>query len=277
MSWYSLRSSTWSTSQAGRPSNDGSIGRSGLGMGSDSPSLPGLPTRTHLLPSGKPPPPTPPPNIPPPPPPTSSSSSATGPNNPNLPGLNGTTPSSNSTIRKPARTSNSSSQLSHTNNSFSGRESPSTSVATSCLVDSATVDPRMVKKIEEQENAIAKLSKQLSQCEMDLKGNIDLVTNLESALNETERNLRKSRLQMNELAKERDKISTQNESLRKELAAATAEVEHVRNNVQVEKAQFENQLGEERRAKENAKKQLEARMEEMQASRMTRKSKFNCF
>jgi hypothetical protein len=79
---------------------------------------------------------------------------------------------------------------------------------------------------------------------------------------------------MNELAKERDKISTQNESLRKELAAATAEVEHVRNNVQVEKAQFENQLGEERRAKENAKKQLEARMEEMQASRMTRKSKF---
>ncbi|KAA1097254.1 hypothetical protein PGTUg99_013895 [Puccinia graminis f. sp. tritici] len=262
---------------SGRPSNDGSIGRSGLGMGSDSPSLPGLPTRTHLLPSGKPPPPTPPPNIPPPPPPTSSSSSATGPNNPNLPGLNGTTPSSNSTIRKPARTSNSSSQLSHTNNSFSGRESPSTSVATSCLVDSATVDPRMVKKIEEQENAIAKLSKQLSQCEMDLKGNIDLVTNLESALNETERNLRKSRLQMNELAKERDKISTQNESLRKELAAATAEVEHVRNNVQVEKAQFENQLGEERRAKENAKKQLEARMEEMQASRMTRKSKFNCF
>jgi len=253
--------------------------RSGHGMGSrsDSPSLPGLPTRSHLLASGKPPPPTPPPNMPPPPPPTSSTSSIT---NPNLPGLTGTTTTTSSiatTIRRPARTSNSSSQLSHTNNSMSGRESPSTSVATSCLVDSNTVDPRMVKKIEEQEIAIARLTKQLSQCETDLKGNIDLVTNLESALNETERNLRKSRLQMNELAKERDKISTQNESLRKELAAATAEVEHVRNNVQAEKAQFENQLGEERRAKENAKKQLEARMEEMQASRMTRKSKFNCF
>lgn len=250
--------------------------RSGHGMGSrsDSPSLPGLPTRSHLLANGKPPPPTPPPNMPPPPPPTSSVT------NPNLPGLTGTTTTTSSiatTIRRPARTSNSSSQLSHTNNSMSGRESPSTSVATSCLVDSSMVDPRMVKKIEEQEIAIARLSKQLSQCETDLKGNIDLVTNLESALNETERNLRKSRLQMNELAKERDKISTQNESLRKELAAATAEVEHVRNNVQAEKAQFENQLGEERRAKENAKKQLEARLEEMQASRMTRKSKFNCF
>ncbi|OAV89241.1 hypothetical protein PTTG_01857 [Puccinia triticina 1-1 BBBD Race 1] len=262
-----------------RPSHDGSYlnGRSGQGMGADSPSLPGL--RTHLLPSGKPPPPTPPPSIPPPPPPTSSSasSSAAAPGPSGLPGLSGN--SSNGTIRRPARTSNSSSQLSHTNqsNSFSGRESPSTSVATSCLVDAATVDPRVLKKVEEQESAIAKLSKQLSQCEMDLKANIDLVTNLESALNETERNLRKSRLQMNELAKERDKIATQNESLRKELAAATAEVEHVRTNVQAEKALFENQLGEERRAKENAKKQLEARMEEMQTSRMTRKSKFNCF
>ncbi|KAH9450727.1 hypothetical protein Pst134EB_018249 [Puccinia striiformis f. sp. tritici] len=256
----------------GRPSYDGPNGRSGAGMGSDSPSLPGLPTRTHLSSSGKPPPPTPPPNIPPPPPPTNLS---------NLPGINNsggsTSNSVNGTIRRPTRTSNSSSQLSHTNNSLSGRESPSTSIATSCLVDSANVDPRLVKKIEEQENAISKLTKQLSQCEVDLKGNIDLVTNLESALNETERNLRKSRLQMNELAKERDKITTQNESLRKELASATAEVENVRNNVQVEKLQFENQLSEERRAKENAKKQLEARMEEMQNSRMTRKSKFNCF
>ncbi|KAI8453605.1 hypothetical protein BY996DRAFT_4582929, partial [Phakopsora pachyrhizi] len=121
---------------------------------------------------------------------------------------------------------------------------------------------------------ITRLSRQLSTCEMDLKANMDLVANLESALNETERNLRKSRLQMTELAKDRDKMASVNESLRKELSDANEEVENVRNNVLAEKVQFENQLGEERRAKENAKKQLESRIEEMQASRMTRKSKF---
>lgn len=270
-----VRSKDSINSDQPQPPSDNSISRSAP-LNSDSPSLPGLPSRTQLLGTAKPPPPTPPPSMPPPPLP-SSLSTLLGNNPGNLPVPNGIAASSIPIACKPTRTSNSSSQLSHTNNSISGSESSSTSVATSCLIDATVVDPRMVQKLEEQESAIAKLTKQLSQCEIDLKGNIDLVTNLESALNETERNLRKSRLQMNELAKERDKISTQNESLRRELAAANLEVENVRNNVLAEKVQFENQLGEERRAKENAKKQLEARMEEMQAARMTRKSKFNCF
>ncbi|KAG0147379.1 hypothetical protein CROQUDRAFT_656109 [Cronartium quercuum f. sp. fusiforme G11] len=223
---------------------------------SDSPSLT-MQRNPHLLMGNqnKAPPPTPPPTMPPPPLPTS------------LPGLPGA----------PAeRTSNTSSQLSRTN-SNSGRESPSTSVGTNSMAESISMDPRVLKKIEEQDNAIAKLSKQLSHCEADLKSNIDLVSNLESALNETERNLRKSRLQMNELAKERDKLQGMNDGLRQELERANAEVEHVRSDVMAEKVEFENRLGEERRAKESAKKLLESRMEEMQNSRMTRKSKFNCF
>ncbi|KAH9818942.1 hypothetical protein DFH28DRAFT_1123320 [Melampsora americana] len=225
-------------------------------MRSDSPSLV-MQRNPHLMMAQNKAPPTPPPTMPPPPLPTS------------LPPL--------PTNGRPAeRTSNTSSQLSRTN-SNSGRESPSTSVGTNSLVESVSMDPRVLKKIEDQENAIAKLSKQLQHCEVDLKSNIDLVANLESALNDTERNLRKSRLQMNELVKERDKLNLMNESLKQELSQANLEVENVRNNVMAEKVEFENRLGEERRAKESAKKLLESRMEEMQNSRMTRKSKFNCF
>lgn len=156
-----------------------------------------------------------------------------------------------------------------------------------------------------------KLAKQLSHCEVDLKANLDLVTNcecearvslvdliivdqnnaitlekltknnlysfdptVESALNDTERNLRKSRLQMNELAKERDKLMGLNESLRSELFVANRDLDRAKTNVKAEKEEFENRLGEERRAKESAKKMLETRMEEMQNSRMNRKSKF---
>ncbi|CAH7688191.1 hypothetical protein PPACK8108_LOCUS23119 [Phakopsora pachyrhizi] len=240
-----------------RSAFDGPGSRIGQSLRSDSPQLVvGIPQRNHLLSSGKPPPPTPPPSIPPPPLPTA------------LPGLpltlNG---------RRTTRTSNASSQISNSH-SVSGRDSPSTSVGTNSAIESSGIDPRILKKIDEQEGTITRLSRQLSTCEMDLKANMDLVANLESALNETERNLRKSRLQMTELAKDRDKMASVNESLRKELSDANEEVENVRNNVLAEKVQFENQLGEERRAKENAKKQLESRIEEMQASRMTRKSKF---
>lgn len=224
---------------------------------SDSPSLV-MQRNPHLMMAQNKAPPTPPPTMPPPPLPTSL---------PPLPPTNG---------RPAERTSNTSSQLSRTN-SNSGRESPSTSVGTNSLVESVSMDPRVLKKIEDQENAIAKLSKQLSHCEVDLKSNIDLVANLESALNDTERNLRKSRLQMNELVKERDKLSSINDQLKQELTKANLEVENVRSNVMAEKVEFENRLGEERRAKESAKKLLESRMEEMQNSRMTRKSKFNCF
>lgn len=95
---------------------------------------------------------------------------------------------------------------------------------------------------------------------------------VESALNDSERNLRKSRLQMKELAKERDKATSTTESLREQLAEARSEVDDVRHSVVREKASFDARLDEERRAKEVARRQLESRLEEMQSR--SRKSKF---
>ena len=78
---------------------------------------------------------------------------------------------------------------------------------------------------------IARLTKQLSHCESDLQANIDLVNTLESALNDSERNLRKARQQMGDLARERDTFLGQNDTLRREIQEAHSEVETVRHSV----------------------------------------------
>lgn len=116
----------------------------------DSPSLMSTIQRTHLLnaASNKPPPPTPPPSMPPPPPPQTS-----------LPGLpttmvGGTRQAAQPALQQRERTSNTSSGLSRAN-SHSGRESPSTSVGTNSLVESVSMDPRVLKKIEEQETSVS--------------------------------------------------------------------------------------------------------------------------
>jgi capsule polysaccharide export protein KpsE/RkpR len=75
------------------------------------------------------------------------------------------------------------------------------------------------------------LTKQLTHCESDLQANIDLVNTLESALNDSERNLRKARTQMNDLAKERDTFLGQNDALRQQIQDAHTEVETVRHSV----------------------------------------------
>lgn len=99
---------------------------------------------------------------------------------------------------------------------------------------------------------------------------------VESTLNDTERNLRKSRLQMNDLAKERDKLSTTNADLRSELVAARTEADTARHSVLQERTQFDARLSEERKQKEVARRQLENRLEEMQNSKLAKKSKFKC-
>ncbi|KAA1077046.1 hypothetical protein PGTUg99_002952 [Puccinia graminis f. sp. tritici] len=118
----------------------------------------------------------------------------------------------------------------------------------------------MLKKIEDQESAISKLTKQLEQ--------------FEDALNDTERNLRKSRLQMNALVQERDKMSILNQRLTMGLNRSTEEVEHLKQSLQDEKLNLERRLSEERLAKETARAQLETRMLEVQKSQ-EKKNKFN--
>ncbi|KAH8921467.1 kinesin-domain-containing protein [Atractiella rhizophila] len=197
----------------------------------------------------KAPPPTPPPTMPPPPLPSSSNHT--------------NSVSISSTSSRPRNSSTSS----VTRNS----DSPPTTTRspTNSMTDSITIDARVARKLEEQEILITKLTKQLHHCESDLQANVDLVNTLESALNDSERNLRKARMQMNDLSKERDEFSRQNDQLRQQVLESRQEVDNLRSREQA----VESRLEQERLAKESARNQLDRRMEEMSR----RKSKFNCF
>lgn len=128
------------------------------------------------------------------------------------------------------------------------------------------------RQISEQEAMIKTLNKQLSHCESDLATHMDLVTTLETSLSESEKNLRKARMQATELVRERDSLNSQIEGLRNELQDARREVATVRKSIAEEKQSMESKLEEERRAKERARAQLDSRMDEIQR----RKSKFAC-
>ncbi|KAI0782231.1 kinesin [Abortiporus biennis] len=128
------------------------------------------------------------------------------------------------------------------------------------------------KRLEEQETMIKTLNKQLTHCESDLQAHMDMVATLETSLAESEKNLRKARMQATELSRERDNLNNQLTSLRTELSEAKNEVASVRRSIVEEKQSLESRLDEERRAKERARAQLDSRMDELQR----RKSKFAC-
>lgn len=211
-------------------------------------------TRINSL-NGKLPPPTPPPSVPPPPAPKPQDS--------------------NFSVSTPISViSPSSSRDSQTT------ESPATSVLSISLPGVPPLDTKAVaakiedqaRQINEQEAMIKTLNKQLSHCESDLATHMDLVTTLETSLSESEKNLRKARMQATELVRERDSLNSQVEGLRNELQDARREVVTVRKSIVEEKQSLESKLDEERRAKERARAQLDSRMDEIQR----RKSKFAC-
>jgi len=136
----------------------------------------------------------------------------------------------------------------------------------------AALIEEQAKHLEEQESMIKTLNKQLTHCEADLQAHMDLVATLEASLTDSERNLRKARLQSNELAKERDSYQQQMNGLRTQVAEAQREASNMRRSVAEEKLTLEHRLEEERKAKERARAQLDTRMEEM----AKRKSKFVC-
>ncbi|PPQ93251.1 hypothetical protein CVT25_015249 [Psilocybe cyanescens] len=215
------------------------------------------------LPAIKLPPPTPPPSVPPPPAPRSATAS--------IHHINGDSNLSTS------------SQSSAFNSSVSSRESqpesPSTSIGHAPLNGISQSDSKaglkieqQAKQIEEQEAMIKTLNKQLMHCETDLQTHMDLVTTLETSLGDSEKNLRKARMQATELARERDTLNLKLEAMRNELSEAKREVVTVRRSIVEEKQSLEQRLDEERKAKERARQQLDSRMEELQK----RKSKFAC-
>ncbi|KNZ59250.1 uncharacterized protein VP01_1775g1 [Puccinia sorghi] len=143
------------------------------------------------------------------------------------------------------------------------------------MIDSAALEPHLLRQIQEQESGILKLTKQLLECEGNLKANTTSVAELEEALTVTERNLRKSRMQMNSLVQERDKMSIQNQSLETELRRSNEEIAGLKQSLQEERLLLQKKYEEQVAAKEAARNQLESRMLEMQNSRRSRKSRFN--
>ncbi|KAK0536360.1 hypothetical protein OC835_002043 [Tilletia horrida] len=239
-------------------------GRSpGYRRGSDADTLPseishsGRNSRTM----GKPPPPTPPPSVPPPPTPTAPSSTS-GAVTPRASGPRTSTSSQITRAESPGALTRSSSQSSLTtvNMSSNGAHSASGSGGTE----------GGLRLIAEQTEEIKKLQRQLAHCEADLQANIDLVSTLEAALNDSERNLRKSRVQLGEVTRERDRLQTQIDDLRDQAVTAQRNLESVRNSVLLEKQGYESKIQEERMAKEKAREALEARLEEVSRRKNSR-------
>ena len=221
-----------------RESSDGETNRSSRSLGVNN--------------ATKPPPLTPPPNVPPPPTPTS----------------NGATTPTQQRNSVGLRSSTSSSSLAHNRpdspNGTLTRSSSTTSINSPSLNGIAASDPKTAKLLSDQAEELRNLAKQLNHCEMDLQANIDLVATLEAALNDSERNLRKSRVQLSEATRERDRYAMQADELRSQVTQAQRETDSVRNSVMLEKQGFESKLQMEREAKEKARRALEARLDEVQ-------------
>ncbi|KAK7040891.1 hypothetical protein VNI00_009487 [Paramarasmius palmivorus] len=233
---------------------------------SSSPPLHGRPVaernmsfnRVAGVPGAKLPPPTPPPSVPPPPAPRMGQHDA------------GYSISSQTT----------SSGISSSSRDSQQPDSPATSVGPSSVIAPSASDKQLAakvdqqtKQIEEQEAMIKTLNKQLTHCESDLQTHMDLVSTLETSLGDSEKNLRKARMQATELARERDRLNSEIETLRRDLTQTKQEVVNVRKSIVEEKQSYEQKLDEERKAKERARQQLDTRMEELT---LKRKSKFAC-
>ncbi|GAA6044957.1 hypothetical protein NBRC10513_004783 [Rhodotorula toruloides] len=205
--------------------------------------------------SGKFPPPTPPPSVPPPP--------APAPTSP-LPPV----PAGGSPLRLGGRRSSASSTATaateHRRGSLGG--SGESSIA------SQAGDAKLAAQVNEHEAQLARLKQQLAQRNADYQAQVDLVSTLESALNDSERNLRKARLQSNEYARERDQHKATVDRLRQEAQDSHTTSESYRQSVLDMEERLQEQRTREARA-ERARMELEARME----AASKRKSKFACF
>ncbi|GAA6061674.1 hypothetical protein JCM10212_000857 [Sporobolomyces blumeae] len=185
--------------------------------------------------------------------------------------------------------SSSSSSAGHSRNSISV-ETAATSLRSP---SDSPIDPRVAKRFEEQETQISRLSKQLSHCEMELEqthaklasnvaeiarlesenlANTDLINTLESALHDSERNLRKTRMNANEIVRERDQFKAENERLRVEAQDSHTTSESYRQSVLDMEERLQDQRNREARA-DRARQELELRMQAAGKKR----SKFNCF
>lgn len=162
-------------------------------------------------------------------------------------------------MTRPDSPSNAGAGMMTRSSSMTSTHSPAGNVSSNGI----SADVKLTRLLSEQADEIKNLAKQLNHCEADLQANIDLVATLEAALNDSERNLRKSRVQLAEVTRERERYAEEANAMRTQLNTAQSEVENVRNSVMLEKQGYESKIEEERQAKERARKALEARLEEV--------------
>lgn len=205
----------------------------------------------------KPPPPTPPPNMPPPPTPAGAGDRSTS--STMMRTSAGVRTSTSSAMTRPESPANGGTGMMTRSSSMTSVHSP----AGHMMGNGAGPDVKLTRLLSEQAEEIKNLAKQLNHCEADLQANIDLVATLEAALNDSERNLRKSRVQLAEVTRERERYAAEANAMRTQLNSVQSEVENVRNSVMLEKQGYESQIEQERQAKERARKALEARLEEV--------------
>lgn len=206
------------------------------------------------------PPPTPPPSMPPPPVPSGASSrpgSTTAPLERDSAGSS-TYRTTGSTSGRQERGGSGTSDASattvpssevHFSNSAGGADAPQAST--------------LHRMLSERQAETQKLKQQLVHCEADLTANLELVATLEAALNDSERNLRKSRVQLGEVSRERDQLDTEVREARGRLEAMSADLARAISSGQQEKHDWESRVQQERLAKEKAKEQLAARLDEV--------------
>ncbi|GAA5978339.1 hypothetical protein JCM10908_004320 [Rhodotorula pacifica] len=148
----------------------------------------------------------------------------------------------------------------------------SRSAKSSWMSDAFTADSPSAESAKEAEAALARLQQQLAQREADLQAQRDLANTLESALNDSERNLRKARQTSNEYARERDQYRETADRLKREAEESQSASESYRQSMIDMEERLQEQRTREARA-ERARLELEARMSEVNK----RKSKFACF
>lgn len=205
------------------------------------------------------PPPTQPPSVPVPPVPSVSSAGSALASRPGS-----TTPlerdsGTSSTVRTPSSLQHTAQKSDTSATTVLSEMSPELAAGGGAGVGESTLH----RLLSERSAEAKALKLKLVNLEADKRANVELAATLEAALNDSERNLRKARVQLGEVARERDQLGVEVREARARLDDTSADLERVRSSVQQEKHDWESRVQQERLAKERAKEQLAARLDEV--------------
>lgn len=154
--------------------------------------------------------------------------------------------------------------------SSSARTSTETSVShTTVSAGEATSEEKEVE-VQRWRAEAEQLQAQLVHCEAELRANLDMVQTLESALNDSDRNLRKARVQLGETTRERDHLHEEMRGMQAQFDSTSSELMRERSNSQQRQSDLELRMNQERQDKEKAKAVMAERLEEVARKKNSR-------